>query len=61
LGDSKFVDLLRTVSTCNRKINDACVSKIEYKIYTKCLTKNIKENFVKKYVNCVKNVNIVGK
>jgi len=32
LGDSKFVDLLRTVSTCNSKINDACVSKIEYKI-----------------------------
>jgi len=31
-GDSKFIDLLRTVSTCNRKINDACVSKIDYKI-----------------------------
>jgi len=30
LGDSKVVDLLRTVSTCNRKINDACVSKIDY-------------------------------
>jgi len=23
LGDSKFVDLLRTVCTCNRKTNDA--------------------------------------
>jgi len=28
LGDSKFVDLLRTVRTCNRKANDACVNKI---------------------------------
>jgi len=31
-SDSKFNDLLRTVSTCNRKINDACVNKIDYKI-----------------------------
>jgi len=31
LGDSKFVDLLRKVRPCYRKINDAFVSKLTIK------------------------------
>jgi len=33
------------------------VSKIDYKTETKCLqlTRNIKENLVRKYVKCIKN------